>query len=315
MLANNDRVDIIEKNEGFKYEYAMMPIHVNDADGMIKTVQNRLHQCAIRKKYFSDHLKNTRRISSVIFLLSRSCGGAKRTSSPCVVMNLRSSLVSQPGDVCCPGGGLSLRRDRTIARLLTLPVFSLARWPFWPWWRKNFPYKAKQIALLYAAALREGFEEMRLNPFGLTFLGCLPPQNLVLFKRIIYPQAAWINSQKHFIPNWEVERIVYLPVAELLNPSNYARYRLKMSLGRHIHPSGRHTNEFLCYIHRHDNMSDILWGATFRITMDFLRIIFGFQPPPAGILPVIKGSIKDTYFITREIPNRFSFHDSQCKNI
>jgi hypothetical protein len=293
----------------------MMPIHFNDADGMIKTVQNRLHQRAIRKKYFSDHLRDIRRISSVIFLLSNSCEGAKRDSSPCVVMNLRSSLVSQPGDVCCPGGGLSLRLDRTIARLLTLPVFSLARWPFWPWWQKNFPYKARQIALFYAAALREGFEEMRLNPFGLTYLGCLPPQNLVLFKRIIYPQVAWINCQKHFIPNWEVERIVYLPVDELLNPSNYARYRLKMSSGRHIHPASQNTDAFLCYIHRHGNLTDILWGATFRITMDFLRIIFGFQPPAAGILPVIDGSIKDTYFTTRIISNRFSFYGSHLKNL
>ena len=273
-----------------------MSIHLNDAEGMIKTVQNRLHQHAIRKKYFSDHLRNTRRISSVIFLLSRSCGGKKKSSSPCVVMNLRSSLVSQPGDVCCPGGGLSLRLDSIIARFLTFPVFSLARWPFWPWWQKNFPPKAKQIALFYAAALREGFEEMRLNPFGLKYLGCLPPQNLVLFKRIIYPQVAWVKSQKRFIPNWEVERIVYLPVDELLNPSNYARYRLEMSFGRRFHPSGSDPLEFLCYIHRHGNMTDILWGATFRITMDFLRIIYGFQPPPAGILPVIKGSIKATYF-------------------
>ena len=291
-----------------------MPIHFNDPDGMIQTVQNRLHQRAIRKKYFSNHLRDTRRISSVIFLLSRSYGWAKRTSSPCVVMNLRSSLVSQPGDMCCPGGGLSLPLDRTVARLLTLPVFSLARWPFWPWWQKNCPYKAEQIALFYAAALREGFEEMRLNPFGLKYLGCLPPQNLVLFKRIIYPQVAWINCQKHFFPNWEVERIVYLPLDELLNPSNYARYRLKMSSGRHIHPSGN-SNEFLCYIHHHGNMTDILWGATFRITMDFLRIIFGFQPPAAGVLPVIKRSIKDTYFMAREIPKRFSYHGSQRKNI
>jgi hypothetical protein len=266
---------------------------------MIKTLQKRLHTSAIREKYSWDLSGDSRKISSVLFLLGRFCGEEEAESSPCVVMNVRSSLVSQAGDVCCPGGGLSLTLDRTIAWFLTLPVFSLAKWPFWRWWLKYFPNQAEHMALFYAAALREGFEEMRLNPFGLTFLGSLPPQDLVLFKRVIYPQTAWINRQKRFIPNWEVDRIVYLPLSELLNPSNYARYRLQMSFRRHSHPWDRKTNEFLCYTHRRGSVTDILWGATFRITMDFLQIIFGFQPPDADTLPVIDGLIDDTYLNQR----------------
>jgi hypothetical protein len=262
---------------------------------VIKTIQERLHAGAVRKKYSYDLLGDDRRISSVLFLLGRFCTEKEKEASPCVVMNIRSSLVSQPGDVCCPGGGLYLPLDRTIAWVLTLPIFSMAKWPFWRWWMEHFPVKAKHMALFYTAALREGFEEMRLNPFGLTFLGNLPPQELRMFKRVIYPQAAWINRQKRFIANWEVDRIVYLPLNELLNPSNYARYRLKMSFSQHLHPWGGKTDEFLCYTHRHGSVLDILWGATFRITMDFLQMIFGFLPPDPDKLPVIDGLIDDAY--------------------
>ena len=41
--------------------------------------------------------------------------------------------------------------------------------------------------LLFAASIRESFEEMGLNPFGVQFLGPLPPQRLVMFHREIFP--------------------------------------------------------------------------------------------------------------------------------
>lgn len=267
----------------------------NDTDAFIQTVQHRLNQFARRKGYLVDDSGDPRRISSVLFLLAHSRRKAIGASSPSVVMNLRSALVRQPGDMCCPGGGLSLGQDRLIARFLRLPISPLAGWPFWLWWRRHYPKKAKHLALLYAAALREGFEEMRLNPFGVTFLGALPPQNLVMFKRVIYPQVAWIKRQKHFFPNWEVERVVYLPLAELLNPSNYACYRLRMSFDDRLPPSQRKSGDFLCYLHHHSTRTDVLWGATLRITMDFLKITFGFTPPNPAVLPVVEGQIDDTY--------------------
>ncbi len=66
---------------------------------------------------------------------------------------------------------------------------------------------------------------MGLNPFGLTFLGPLPTQCLILFRRSVHPMVAWVSYQKRFHLSWEVERIVQFPLRALLNPFNYALYR------------------------------------------------------------------------------------------
>jgi len=50
----------------------------------------------------------------------------------------------------------------------------------------------------------------------------MPSEDLLLFRRVLYPMVAWINRQKRFLPNWEVEKIVYVPLRELLNPESYA---------------------------------------------------------------------------------------------
>ena len=135
---------------------------------------------------------------------------------------------------------------------------------------------------------------MRLNPFGLTFLGMLPPQSLVMFERVIYPLVGCVNHQNRFYPNWEVEKLVYIPLAELLKPENYARYRLKM--GTAANPArALSANDFPCFLHRCKNETEILWGATYQITAAFLEYVFDFQPPDVTSLPVINGSLDENY--------------------
>jgi hypothetical protein len=54
--------------------------------------------------------------SAVLFLLT-TCPGAKgRGFQPCLLLNKRSQQVLQPGDLCCPGGGVE-KRDRLLSRL------------------------------------------------------------------------------------------------------------------------------------------------------------------------------------------------------
>ena len=86
-----------------------------------------------------------------------------------------------------------------------------------------------RLRLLLATALREGAEEMRLNPLGVGFQGMLPPEHLVMFNRTIYPMVGWVQRQQRFFPNWEVERIVRIPVRALLVPTDYIRLRLTMA--------------------------------------------------------------------------------------
>jgi len=145
-----------------------------------------------------------------------------------------------------------------------------------------------------ATGLRESLEEMRLNPFGVTFLGPMPSEDLHMFRRILYPMVVWINRQKHFLPNWEVEKIVYVPLKEFLNPKTYACYRLHFKMGGKGGGEG-YVQDFPCFRHEKDKEEEVLWGATFRIVVSFLEMVFKFTPPSMDSLPVIYSTLDQRY--------------------
>ena len=227
---------------------------------------------------WGDEIGSDSRLSVVLFLLNVSPDSPGRSPEPCLILNKRSARVPQPGDLCCPGGGIEPRFDRLAAHLLRLPLSPLRQWPHYRTWQAKAPRQAARLRLLMAAALREGVEEMRLNPLGVRFLGGLPPVHLVMFKRTIVPFVAWVHRQQQFRPNWEVERIVRIPLRILLVPDGYMALRLRMEGGN---AGGRGTNasEFPAFRFRSLNGTEILWGATYRITMNFMEQVFGFQPP------------------------------------
>ena len=235
---------------------------------------------------------NLKGISAVLFLLGGSCPSA-RQAGPCLILNKRSPRVKQPGDLCCPGGGIDRRIDPIVARFLKSSLSPLNRDPAWQQWLRFNPSQTRHISLLMAASLREGLEEMRLNPLGFEFLGMLPLQRLVLFKREIYPFVGWVRHQKRFYPNWEVSDIIYIPLRQLLDSNRYARYRLEIETQTGQMP---YEKEFLCFLHRENGKNEILWGATFRITMLFLELVFGFNLPAPETLPEVKGVLKESYF-------------------
>ena len=243
--------------------------------------------------------------SAVLFLLSPQ-GRAHGFEGGCpagglrdgvhLILNKRSAAVRQAGDLCCPGGGITPKTDRILGALLRLPRSPLTAWPQWTWWHRRRPTQARRLAMLLGTALREGFEEMRLNPFGVRFLGPLPLERLVVFKKEVYPFVGWVGRQRCFRPNWEVSDLVYLPLEELLNPGNYARLHYRFNTADTQMPKGT-AGEMPCYIHRSGAESDpeVLWGVTFRITIRFLRLIFGFRPPPLTHLPLVVRDLDDTY--------------------
>jgi hypothetical protein len=144
------------------------------------------------------------------------------------------------------------------------------------------------LKLLLATALREGVEEMRLNPFGVTFLGRLPEQQLLMFQRSIFPLVGWIGKQQRFFPNWEVDRIVRIPVLSLFETANYARFRLH---------AGRKEGawEMPCFIHRERGRHEVLWGATYRIALHFLNAVFGFSEPSMAERPLVTYTLAKNY--------------------
>lgn len=231
-----------------------------------------------------------RRISAVLFLLSQIDGEGE----PFLILNKRSQDVRQPGDLCCPGGGVSPILDSFFARGLGLPKMPLAKWKRGKWWRQIQSPDLSKLTLLLATALREGFEEMRLNPLGVQFLGPLPVQHLAMFKRAIYPMVGWVGRQQRFEPNFEVDEIIRIPLTSFFEHRNYARFQLAFetdgekaeSIPDRVLP---------CFVHRHDGQDELLWGATFRIVASFLATVFGYRLPPLNSLPIIHRQIGRNY--------------------
>ncbi|MEA3436387.1 MAG: CoA pyrophosphatase [Thermodesulfobacteriota bacterium] len=265
-----------------------------DTSAFIKQIIDALHGNNHDERIFSGGIKNSSSASAVLFLLGLMGEGKRFASEPCLILNKRSLKVKQAGDLCYPGGSISSRLDSILAKLLCLPGSPLSNWPYWQKWRKEQHRQARRLALLFATSLREGFEEMRLNPFRVKFLGPLPPQQLVMFERVIYPMVCWISGQKRFSPNWEVEKVVYIPLKNLLMHSNYVCYRLNIK-PNHENEKKSIVKDFPCFLHEHNDSVENLWGATFRITMFFLEIVFGFKPPDIESLPVVHGTLDENY--------------------
>jgi 8-oxo-dGTP pyrophosphatase MutT (NUDIX family) len=233
------------------------------------------------------------RASSVLLLIADIEpveGGLPEAS---IILTKRSKVVKQPGDLCCPGGAIE-KIDRFLSRLLSFRGSFLSRWPCWDKLKTGQPENAQFISLLYAAGLRESWEEMRLNPFGLTFLGQLPSQCLSFSGRVIHPLVAWVSRQKEFTLSSEVERIVRFPLHALLNPFNYAVYRMYVPLHLERRFGGTGV-DFPCFIYNVNGRAELLWGATFRIVTLFLEMIFGFQVPDLQNLPLVPASVGDEY--------------------
>jgi hypothetical protein len=269
-------------------------------------LRGHIRTALLRKDAFealtSDNLSNSGSASSVLFLLGPNCPHNERPApEPCLILNKRSAKVKQPGDLCCPGGSISPIPDVYLAKLLYLPFFPLARWSNWAALRRRRSREAFQLALLLATGLRESFEEMRLNPLGVKFLGLLPPEQLLMFKRVIYPTVGWIAKQRKFYPNWEVEKVIHIPLRALLAPESYVRFRLEIDLAG-AGPRNREIREFPCFIHLENGSYHRLWGATFRITMNFLDRIFGFRPPEMQTLPRVDGKLGEAYLTGNSLP-------------
>jgi hypothetical protein len=243
--------------------------------------------------------------SSVMLLLGRRPAGHENGSpSPhgrkeiCIVLNKRSRRVRQAGDLCCPGGTVEPELDPWLARILMLPGSPLSMWPHWGRLKQRWPGESQLLALLLATGLRESWEEMRLNPLGVRFLGFLRPQRLRLYQRVIYPMVGWIYFQKRFVPSWEVESVVSIPLRSLLRPEQYALYRLHIAPElEQKFPEG--TQDYPCFIHEDERGTEILWGATYWIVTWFLERVFGFVPPSSWALPLVPGILDDGYIFGR----------------
>jgi len=273
-----------KKTAGLLAEPAALQVHI----------QRALQAGANPVSLWDDGHPINNSLSVVFFLLGVYRLAPDQPMEPCVIFNKRSSRVRQPGDICCPGGGIAPRFDHLAAHLLRLPRAPLRQWDYYGYWQQHAPQSLPRLRLLLATALREGFEEMRLNPWGVRFQGMLPSEHLVMFKRMIYPLVGWVKRQQHFTPNWEVARIVRIPIRDLLHPTGHIGLRLKM-VHSHTEKGGGKFQYFPAFRHPSPDGTEILWGATYRITMNFLDRVFGFVPPDTGNRTVVEKCLTEAY--------------------
>jgi 8-oxo-dGTP pyrophosphatase MutT (NUDIX family) len=263
---------------------------LKDPEGLVEHVLRRVGSSGLNQDLIDTPGTDLKNASVVLFLLSW-CPDERGRPEPCVILNKRSPQVRQGGDLCCPGGGVSWPKDCFLAKLLCLPGSPLKRWP----WRRRCNGTGRTLTVLLAAGLREAWEEMRLNPLRFDFFGMLPQQHLVMFDRVIYPIVGWAAPQP-LRPNWEVARIVHVPLRKLIDPRHYGRFRPMM-----IHASGigavqpLRYNDFPCFIHDDEQGREMLWGATYRITQSFLNLAFDFIPPDTDRLPLAHRNLDETY--------------------
>jgi hypothetical protein len=258
---------------------------------LILQVRDKLNGDGLADQWRAFTSNSKIRGSAVLFLLTRYQVDENGPCEPCLILNKRSQQVMQPGDLCCPGGGVE-PLDSLLARIIRLPLSPLSKWPRWNHWRIKDRRLRRGLSLLLSTGLREGWEEMRLNPLKVHFLGPLRVQKLIMFERMIYPLACWVPEDQSLRPNWEVERIVIIPLRNLLEPHHYGRFRLSI-VANGIET--QHHEDMPCYIHNDRHGMEVLWGATFRITMDFLQRVYAFELPAMESAPLIRRRLDRTY--------------------
>ena len=103
------------------------------------------------------------------------------------LLSKRSAAVPQSGDLSGPGGKLEPFLDRLLRFFIVRLCPSLLNGDALMYARKRGDAAFDNITLFLANAVRESWEEIRLSPFNVRFLGPLPPYSLRLFTKTIFP--------------------------------------------------------------------------------------------------------------------------------
>jgi len=213
-----------------------------------------------------------------------------------LILNKRSDRVQQAGDLCCPGGRLDFGRDRRLARLMAWRMALLSPHRGLLRGSRHERREGKgMVRFVLAGALRECWEEMGLRPWKVEYLGILPAQQLQRRPRIIFPVVGRIRGRWQERPNWEVGKILRLPVGAFFKPESYVIHRL--NLPRSVRDKfGVDRWEVPGLSVQTHGGEEILWGATFQILLTFLERTLDL--PLGGIHPqrTVERDLPDHYY-------------------
>jgi hypothetical protein len=110
-----------------------------------------------------------------------------------------------------------------------------------------------------------------------------------MFTKIIFPVVGFVKRPDLLRANREVEKIVSVPLRDFFKSKNFALF----SIENDERPTG---NRFPCFVHRDEmGQEEILWGATFSIVLNFLKIVFDYDVPPPASEWVLKKKLRTDY--------------------
>ncbi|MBW2630484.1 MAG: hypothetical protein JRC90_01755 [Deltaproteobacteria bacterium] len=194
------------------------------------------------------------------------------------LLSKRSAAVPQSGDLSGPGGKLEPFLDRFLSFFIAHGFPSLLGGDALMYARERGKITFDNIALFLANAVRESWEEIRLSPFNIRFLGPLPSYRLHLFTKTIFPMIGLVEKKWKFRPSREVDKMVEIPLEAFYNKENYGFFSIRSP--DDTADGTENEWKFPCLIHKNiKGEEEILWGATFNIIMSFLDIAFDFTLP------------------------------------
>jgi len=203
----------------------------------------------------------------------------------------RSSRVSQAGDISCPGGMLHPMTDKLLSSVFTTGLFPALSSEISRATLDKDRESVHLIRLFLSNAIREAWEEIGLNPLRVSFLGALPCYSLSLIARTIFPTVCLTPEPFAFRLSSEVEKILEIPLRVFFDASQYALLELETPYGDPLH-----SNQFPCIILTDaQGEKEILWGATFYIITNFLRIISNNSLPVPDSPSIFKKVLSKNY--------------------
>ena len=274
---------------------------LSDPCGVIEQIIERLGRASIDYEERADFIRkrngsSDRWLAAGVILLLHHREGTGADSGFVLQLIKRSSEVPQPGDISCPGGMLHPVTDPLLKRVLLSGATPILRGKARSMAKARGAATYERITLFLTNAVREAWEEVRLNPFNIRFLGPLPSRELYVFSRIIFPVVGLVKRPWRFQPNWEVERIVEIPLAALFERGNYGTLTVELESTIPFRHEVEPVRNFPCFLYTPPGgREEVLWGATLSIVLNFLDIVFGFTLPAENSNRVIRKSLRPDY--------------------
>ncbi len=210
------------------------------------------------------------------------------------LLNKRSRQVQQAGDLCVPGGGIK-PIDKVFQKIMQSGLLPGGHNKSIFLAQKRGKEVYKKILLILSNALRESWEEVRLSPWNIEFLGALPAYRLQSRRWIMFPVVGRVKKFWKAKLSWEVEKMVPLPLTAFFEKANYALYALEVP--ENLRAQGIPDPwEFPCLVYKVDGIEEILWGATYMVIRSFFNILFPFSLPSPNGQRIIRRPLLATYF-------------------